>query len=96
MFGVPLSILQIQNLTYLYDSIANILYYYIKSYSRTLEKENALACIFLRYNLNSLLEFEDIDECNKLKDREDKIIKNIKDNESFISYNVLHDTFSLS
>ena len=52
--------------------------------------------MFLRYNINSLLEFEDIDDCNNLKDREDKIIKNINDNESFISYNVLHDTFSLS
>ncbi len=72
------------------------MYYYPKSHSIALSKENALASIFLRYELNSLLEFEDLDDLNNLKDREDEIIKNIKENESFISYNVLHQSFFLS
>lgn len=43
-----------------------------------------------------LAEYQDIDDCNKLIDREDKIIKNIKDNDSFIAFNVLHNTFCLN
>lgn len=53
----------------------------------------------LKFNLDMMTEYKDIDEVNSLIDRETEMIENIKQIDSSIyslaSYNVLHETFYL-
>ncbi len=68
MFGIPIFIGNTPNLTSLFDMKTNLLYHGAQN---RYESFNPLACTLLRFNLDILTEYDDIDSLNKLIDRED-------------------------
>jgi hypothetical protein len=71
MFGIPIIIGYTPNLISVFDMKTNLLYHCENDDNRGTEKDFPLACTLLRFNLDILTEYDDIDRLNKLIDRED-------------------------
>jgi hypothetical protein len=77
----------------------NCLYYHPKNPEGSIDFNAPITCTLLKFNLDLLSEYQDIDKTDKLMGREFKIIENIKHVESSIidltGYNIKHHLFSM-
>jgi len=70
IFGIPLRIAVKPNLLSVFDMETNILYYHPMNSEGKVDHNKPLSCSFLKYYLDPLTVYEDINEKNKLIDRE--------------------------
>ena len=98
IFGIPLFIAVKPYLVSVFDVKSKLLYYHPLNPEGSVDLNAPLTCTLLKFNLDWLTEYQDIDE-SKLNDREYEIIDKVKNVESTIidltGYNVLHHAFSL-
>lgn len=94
--GIPIDLAFKDNLTCVFDMKTQIIDYYPAAKESIKDTINIVSRIQLKFYVDPLSEFDDISEDNKLLDREQEVIENIKSNPSLLSltaYNVLHNTF---
>ena len=97
IFGIPVDLLIKDNLIGVFEKKEDTIYYYPSEQGMN-DRINIVSQIQLRYDLNPVLEFANIDKHNKLLDRENEVANNIKNDSIYrlTSYNILHKTFNLS
>ena len=99
IFGIPLLIADRSFFGSVFDMKSKYLYYHALNPEGSIDWNAPITCTQLKFNLDWLTEYQDIDKESKLIDREYKIIENIKNVESSIidltAYDVLHHSFFL-
>jgi hypothetical protein len=70
IFGIPLFLVDKPFFSSVFDMKTNYLYYHPKNPDGSIDLNAPLTCTSLKFNLDLLTEFQDIDKADKLMDRE--------------------------
>lgn len=97
ILGLPIEMALKPNLICVYNINTKIIDYYPMNNDFKLDELYIVSRIKLRYHLEPLLEFADINDRLKLLDREKEIIENIQNCPliDLTSYDVLHKSYSV-